>query len=190
MNYKLTVKKVACALSVLILCSLFVAVYAGNGKGNAPAQLKIEIKQIDAQRAVVIKVTVASSELMNKMGELYGKLFSYLGTNNITPAGPPFAVYYEYNPQGNVTFEAGVPVSATVKDNDEIKYKEYPDMKVVSTLYVGSYDKMASIYESIQKYIKDNNLQQAGATWEIYLTNPQEEQDTSKYQTVIYFPVK
>jgi hypothetical protein len=60
MNYKLTVKKVACALSVLVLYSLFFATYAGKGKGNAPAQQKIEVKQIDAQKAVVIKVTVPS----------------------------------------------------------------------------------------------------------------------------------
>jgi len=190
MNYKLTVKKVACALSVLVLYSLFFAAYAGKGKGNAPAQQKIEVKQIDAQKAVVIKVTVASSEIMNKMGELYGKLFSYLGTNNMQPSGAPFAVYYEYNPQGNVTFEAGMPVSATVKDNDDIKYKEYPAMKVVSTLYFGPYDKAGPTYEMIQKYIKDNKLQQTGATWEVYLTNPQEEQDQSKYKTMIYFPVK
>ncbi len=178
MNHKLSVKKSVVTAFAVVFCSL------------SFGQSKIEVKQIDAQKAVVIKITVPSSELMNKMGELYGSLFGYLGTNSIQPAGAPFAVYYEYNPQGNVTMEAGVPVSAEVKDADNIKYKEYPAMKVVSTLYVGPYDKVGPTYELIQKYLKDNNLQQAGATWEVYLTNPQEEQDQSKYQTMIYFPVK
>lgn len=53
---------------------------------------KIEVKQIKAVQAIVIKADVPTSEISQKMGELYAKLFGYLGQNQLQPAGPPFAV--------------------------------------------------------------------------------------------------
>jgi effector-binding domain-containing protein len=53
------------------------------------------------------------------------------------------------NPQGNTVFEVGVQVSSAIQGNDEVKYKEFPAMKVVSTLYVGSYENVAPAYETI-----------------------------------------
>jgi effector-binding domain-containing protein len=68
-------------------------------------------------------------------------------------------------------------------------YKEYPAMKVLSTLYVGPYKKEGPIYEMMQKYMKDNNLQYTCVPWEFYLT-PQHEKDPNKLQTLIYFQLK
>ena len=151
--------------------------------------LKIEIKQVEAQKAIVIKLSVPTMEIGPKMGEAYGKLFSHLGMNNLSPAGPPFAVYYEFDPNGNTTFEAGVPVSGDVKAEGEIAFKEYPAMKVVSALYKGGYENMMHAYTSIDKYIKDNKLEKQAPSWEVYLTNPMEVKPEEN-QTLIYFPVK
>jgi effector-binding domain-containing protein len=151
--------------------------------------LKIEVKQVEAQKAIVIKVTVATREIGQKMGEVYGKLFSYSGANNITPAGPPFSVYYEFDPNGNTTFEAGFPVSQVVKSEGDVVYKEYPAMKVVSTLYVGPYEKMMEPYTALDKYIKDNKLETIKTSWEVYLTNPMEVKPEEN-KTIIYFPIK
>ena len=178
MNYKLCVKKVVISAFAFALCAI------------SFGQSKVEVKQVDGQKAAIIKVTTTFAAVSQKMGEVYGKLFSYLGTNNIQPAGPPFAIYYEFNPQGNVVFEAGVPVSASFKGTEEIVYKEYPSMKVVSYLYVGPYEKEGPVYEMLTKYVKDNNLQYTGVPWETYLTDPQQETDPNKYQTIIYFPLK
>ena len=151
---------------------------------------KIEVKDIAAQKALVIKITVTSSAIGQKMGELYGKLFTYMGANNLQIAGAPFAIYYSYDPKGNTEFEAGVPISASATGNDEVKYKEIPAMKVISSLHVGSYDSTGPVYEAITKYAKDNKLETQSATWEVYLTDPNTEKDPTKYKTLIYFVVK
>lgn len=151
---------------------------------------KIEVKDIAAQKAVSIKTTVPSASIGQKMGELYGKLFSHLGNNSVQPAGHPFTVYYSYDPNGNTEFEAGVPVSKDVQGTDEIKFKEYPAMKVLSTLYVGPYEKVGPVYEALKKYATDNKLETQPLSWEIYLTDPTSETDPNKYQTIIYFVLK
>ena len=154
------------------------------------ADVKVETKQIDAQKALVIKTTVPTSDIGKTMGELFGKLYGYLGANSIQPAGTAFAVYYEYDPKGNTVFEVGIPIASEAKGNADVTYKEFPAMKTISTLYVGPYEKVGPTYEYLMKYIKDNGLQSSGASWEVYLTNPGQEPDPNKYQTIIYFPIK
>ena len=113
-----------------------------------------------------------------------------MGTNSMAPAGPPFLVYYSYNPAGNTVFEAGVPVSSTVTGNEEIIYKEFPAMKVVTTLYKGPYDAMEPIYGELNKYMSANGIETDGTSWEVYLTDPSQLKDQKDNQTIVYFPIK
>ena len=54
--------------------------------------VKIEVKQMDGHMALVMKADVPTAKIGDKMGEMFGKLFGYLETQNIEMAGPPFAV--------------------------------------------------------------------------------------------------
>jgi len=153
-------------------------------------QTDIEVKEIDAQKALVIKADVPTSAIGEKMGELYGKLFAYIGEKGIQPAGPVFAIYYSYEPEGNVVFKAGVPVASEVEGTGDIIYKEFPAMKAVTTLYTGSYKDIGPVYTEIQKYMEKNELESTGNSWEVYLTNPSEVADPNDNKTLIYFPVK
>jgi effector-binding domain-containing protein len=150
----------------------------------------IEVKQVEAQKAMVVRFDVPTNEVGSSMGKAYGKLFGFLGAKGIAPAGPPFSVYYSFNPAGNTVFEAGVPVSDTVSGNEEIIYREFPAMKVVSVLYKGPYDAMESVYAKLNNYITENGLKSDGTSWEIYLTDPSQMSDPQEYQTMIYLPLK
>jgi effector-binding domain-containing protein len=150
----------------------------------------IEVKQVDALKALVVKFDVPSKDIGPSMGKAYEKLFGFVMSNNVMPAGPPFAIYYSYDPNGNTVFEAGVPVNDTADGNDEIVYREFPAMKAVSTLYKGAYEAMEPVYGELSKYIAINGLEMAGPTWEIYLTDPSQVTDPNDNQTIIYFPVK
>lgn len=183
MKTKLSITRICIALAVMSNVSF--QVFAQEN--SSP---KIEVKDIAAQKALTIKVSVPSNTIGQKMGELYGKLFGHMGESGIQPAGAPFAVYYTYDPNGNTEFEVGVPVNDTAQGTNEIKYKEYPAMKVISTLYVGPYEKVGPTYEALKKYAADNKLETQPVSWEIYVTDPSKETDPAQYQTLIYFVVK
>lgn len=150
----------------------------------------IEVKNIEGQKALVLKADIPTSEIGQKMGEMYKQIFEHMGANSIDPAGPPFAVYYEFDPEGNTVFEAGVPVGKEVEGAEDMEYKEYPDMKVVTTLYKGPYEKMEKVYTDLEQYITDNNHKKLGPVWEVYLTDPQQEEDPNNNQTIIYYQVE
>ncbi|RPJ74059.1 MAG: hypothetical protein EHM20_11230 [Alphaproteobacteria bacterium] len=177
---------------LLIVCALF------NGFMPVTAQetdkkcdhTEFLVKEIDAQKTLVMKADVAMAEIGPKMGEMYGALFGYLQAKGIAPAGAPFAVYYSFDPNGNTVFEAGIPIAEPVEGNESITYKEFPVMKVVSTLYTGTYEGMMPVYEGLQKHMQENKLESTGASWEVYLTDPTVVKDPSENKTLIYFPIK
>ncbi len=177
-------------LSLFVLAVSFSAFDFIDEPGKENSEAEFEIKNVEAQKSLVIKADIPTSEIGPKMGEIYSQLFEYLEANNITPVGPAFAVYYSFEPEGNTVFEAGVPVKDKVKGSGDIAYKEYAAMKVVSTLYIGAYDNMMSIYTAMEKYLKDNKLESTGSSWEIYLTDPSEVATPDENQTLIYFPIK
>lgn len=150
---------------------------------------KIEVKNIDASKALITKMDVETSQVGPSMGEAYGKLFAFLGQKNVQPTGAPFAVYLKFDPQGNTVYEAGVPVKEKVESTGDVQYKEYPAMKVVSVLHTGSYEKMIPVYEALDKYVKENKLKATGVSWEVYLTDPNETAPEQN-QTIIYFPIE
>ena len=177
-------------ISFLICLLLSLSFKVFSQESNDITGLKIEVKEVEAAKALVIKTSVPINEIGPKMGEMYGKLFGFLEENNIEPVGPPFAVYYEFNPEGNTTFETGIPVAQTVEGNEVISFKEFPAMKVATTIYTGAYETFIPVYEALSKYLEENKLESDGTTWEIYLTDPNEVEDPNENQTIIYFPIK
>lgn len=163
-----------------------VSVSAQEKEGKAP----IEVKQVEALKAIVIKYDIPNKDISTAMGEAFGKLYNYIMSHNVVPAGSPFSVYYSFDPQGNTVFEVGVPVSSSVTGNEELVYKEFPAVKAVSALYKGPYDKMQPVYGELSDYIAKNGLEATGISWEVYLTDPSQITDPKDYQTLIYFPVK
>ncbi len=164
--------------------------YAQNDTSACKKHTNIEVKEIDAQKALVIKADVPISAIGETMGELYGKLYTYAGEKGVQFAGPPFAIYYSYDPEGNVVFKAGVPIATEVEGEGDIHYKEFPIMKVVTTVYTGAYEEMEPVYGHIQKYMEENKLESNGTSWEVYLTDPNQVADPSENKTIIYFPLK
>ncbi|MBN1416056.1 MAG: GyrI-like domain-containing protein [Bacteroidales bacterium] len=177
-------------LSVTVLAALFI-VLSGSGSVFAQENKTVyEVKQVEALKTVVTKSDIPVNAIGPAMGKAFEKLFGFLASNNLSLAGPPFAVYYSYDPNGNVVFETGVPVNEPVEGNDEIMYKEFPAMKVVSALYTGPYDAMEPFYTEMQNHIVANKMETTGISWEVYLTDPSQVTDPKDNQTMVYFPLK
>lgn len=178
-------------LIVLTFISVSITTVNAQSKDKQTGKSEIEVKSIEAQKTLVIKAETTMEEIGPKMGELYGKLFGYLEAKGIQPISPPFAVYYKWDLEKGITvFEVGVPIAQKDEGTEEIKYKEFPAMKVVSKFYQGPYEKMEPVYTEIEQYIKDNNLKMAGTVWDIYLTDPEEVTDPNQYQTIVYYTVE
>jgi effector-binding domain-containing protein len=149
----------------------------------------LEFKTIEAQPALIIKDSAMVDQIGAKMGEVYTKLMNYINSSNIQIAGPPFTVYYSWDYTKPFVMDIGIPIQSAANGEGEIIPTEIAAGEVVCTPYYGSYDGTGMMHEKIQQYLAAKNRTWEGFPWEVYVTDPQSEADTSKWLTMIYYRI-
>jgi effector-binding domain-containing protein len=123
-----------------------------------------------------------------QMAKMYTQLEADLKKAKVEMTGHPFCIYPKYSAE-SMDMVCAMPVSA------DAKIPKYQVMQTEGGLAVkgvlkGDYNSLQAIHNEIQKYIQYKKLTESGAPWEVYVTDPMLEQDTSKWITEVYYPVK
>jgi len=101
------------------------------------------------------------------------------------------ATYLEFTEEtGDITLEAGVPVSEKIDSRDDILVKELPEMHAVTAIHFGPYETISVTYDALGNYIEDNGKEITGTPWEEYLTDPTTVSNPYLIKTIVCFPVK
>ncbi len=131
-----------------------------------------------------------SLEAMNaEIGGMYTEIFGHIMKNNVLPAGPSIAIYHQWDPEGDIVFEAGLPVSEFKPAGGRILQKEFMQTKTIKYTYVGDYESLETPHNLIQKYIDACGFTISGSPVEEYVVTPEQETDKTKWVTNIYYPV-
>ena len=154
---------------------------------NLPEIEGIAINRINAQPVLYIRDSAEVNRIGLKMTEMYGELMKYMSDKKIEMAGPPYAAYYTWDPLKPYVFEAGIPVKTPVAGSGRIEAGEIASGKVLSAPFYGSYDKLGDIHIAIQKYLELKKMGYTGVPWEVYVTDPSTEPDTTKWLTLINY---
>jgi effector-binding domain-containing protein len=151
----------------------------------------IEEKMMPEQVVVVIRDSAGPATYGQVMGKAFGEVMSFVKSNRLTCISAPFAIYIRWDSVTlNSVMDLGVAVEKAEHGKGRIRVEKIPAEKVVMAHYFGPYDKTASTYYILDKYIKESGMQTSGGPWEIYITDPTTEKDTLKLATDILFPIK
>lgn len=148
----------------------------------------IKKERIPRQPYLAIRETVSIKGIGELMGPLYGELYGWLGRNGVTPTGPAWTRYLAVGPE-DCELELGVPIAAQVPGDARVAGGVMPECEVISTLYVGPFEDMGAAYSAMAAWLSEHSAVVSGAPWEVYLTDPAQEPDPAKWQTLIYFPI-
>lgn len=143
----------------------------------------IEVKLVEVEPKNILFVREVIS--VEDYGKLLGRLFEKIGSEHLTPVGPPMTVYHnaEFNPASTL-MEVAVPIKEVVNGT-----REFPGgLCAVSTLK-GPYSGLTSVYAKLNEWTEVEGYTINGAPYEVYLTNPGSVQPND-YVTEVYFPVK
>lgn len=183
-------------------------------KENLPMTLEFATRQLAAQRIVGIRVTTTTDKLGEIMGPLFGEVYGYIQQSGQQPVGMPLSIYHrmEGGPQvdpershedcsdeaeggraegGHVLeVECAMPVSMPMDGAGRVQPSELPACTVATVTHLGPYTDLPKTWSALTQWMGSQGLQPASAPWEIYVTDPGEEPDQSKWRTDIFFPVR
>lgn len=148
---------------------------------------QVEMQDVPAQTALVIKGKVKVEQAGKAIGDILGRIGAFLGKQGQNPAGAPFTRTYSHK-DGMLEFEAGFPVAASVKGGDDIIRTELPKGKVAVTTHIGSQDTSHEAYKALHVWMSKNGKKEAGAPWEMYISPEGTPEKDAKMQ--VFYPIR
>ncbi|HEY4200535.1 MAG TPA: GyrI-like domain-containing protein [Devosiaceae bacterium] len=159
-----------------------------------------KVAERPAQPYVAIQVRTTISGMKAVIDETFPKLFAWLGSHDVKPAGAPFIKYNLINMAGIMELEFGVPTEALVAAADDVVAAELPAGRYAQLTYWGSYDNLYDVNALMIGWAKQKGIsfdveERPEGDWfasrlEIYVTDPGIERDTGKWETQLLIRVK
>jgi len=133
-------------------------------------------------------------EVNSKAANMIEQVKLYMKDNNISISGQPFVIYNRRDERnGTSIFSAAVPTPSQVitPEGSGVLNGYLPPQEVVKTTLKGNHKNAAEAWEKTYRYIEENGLEvdPQGQPFEIYITNPAEEDNPALWITEIYIPV-
>ena len=148
----------------------------------------IEIVELAPLRAVVVRRTVPQTGLGAFFMEVFPKLRGAIRAQGATPAGPPFARYYNGDPTAFDT-EAGIPFTGSFTlTGDEIRVTKLPAGRAAKTVHIGPYRTLSQEYRRLEKWLVEEGLRAGEGPWESYLDD-ETKMPEQHLRTEVYWPL-
>lgn len=142
--------------------------------------------------AIVGDVTMATiPALADRMPEVFG----WLAGKGIAPAGPPFFKYDVIDMARGLRVEVGVPVAAPTEGEGEVFGAVLPAGRYVTVSHTGHPKELEGATGALLAWAEREGLtfdldrradgEHWGCRLELYLTDPREQPDMTKWETVL-----
>lgn len=148
----------------------------------------LELVEIEPQPAAAMRGDVALADMPEFFGRAYHAVMKAVTAAGVSVVGPPFG-FYPSMPTETVAIEAGFPISSAIDETDDVHNLELPGGTAIVTIHVGPFETLEGTYNRLMEWAEARGHRLAEAMWEQYLTDPEVEPDTSKWQTKIVWPV-
>ena len=150
--------------------------------------------QLAEQTYVGRRESVALTDFAVVADHLPG-MFDWLGEAGVAVAGPPFFRYRVIDMAAELTVDAGIPVAGPVEVSPPAFVETLPAGRYVTLAHIGHPDELVGVTAGVldwaqrQGLVWDMTPTPEGEVWgcrlEILRTNPAEEPDIHKWETVL-----
>jgi effector-binding domain-containing protein len=148
------------------------------------------------QPYVAIRGQVTMAEIGPFAGRT-GEVFAWLAARGLAPAGPPFLKYNVIDMMRQLEIDNGVPVAAPVNGDGDVIAGILPAGRYATVTHVGHPSELMGATKALLDWAAGQGLtwdmspsadgDRWGSRLEIYLTDPRQEPDMSKWVTQLAF---
>lgn len=150
--------------------------------------MNVTLKQLPEQAALTLRRVIEHYEAQ---GELWASLNSYIKTNDAQFAGPCFTVdYNEGYKEHDVDLMVCQVIDRVLPDQGDIQFMTLPGGEFASLIYKGPYEGLHQAYQSILRWIEEQDLIIAGPDREIYHENMGTTENPEEFVTELLIPVR
>ena len=150
--------------------------------------IEVEIREIDPQPFMAVHFKSSREDLGKHFGEALPAAFGHVVSQGKQPAGMPIGQYLSGTPD-EFEVAAGVPVAGPMDESEQVKNATLPGGRVAVARHVGPYEKLVETHMQLEAWLRENGHQPNGGVWEVYVTDPGAEPDSSKWITEIFAPI-
>ncbi len=172
-----------------------------EGLANLKALVEAMPKKAPAVDIIMVRVepmnyySISGDVPMNNanvkgfLADSYGAIMTYLGEDANNTTMQPFAIYHEWNEETGISkMEAGIAATSKKPGTDKIKKGTTYGGSAIKAVHVGGYNTMPE-HTAMFKHTQENGIEMIGSPWEVYVTDPGQEPDSTKWVTAVYYPV-
>lgn len=116
------------------------------------------------------------------MGPTIGEVFRAVAAQEVSLTGPWFTHHFR-RPGDTFDFEACVPVATPIAPVGRVQPSQWPEMRVVRTVYHGPYEGLGEAWAEFLDRIEADGLKIAEDLWECYLTGRESDSDPTRWRT-------
>jgi flavin reductase (DIM6/NTAB) family NADH-FMN oxidoreductase RutF/effector-binding domain-containing protein len=150
----------------------YVPKQATTEQGAPEYEYQCDIVERSVQPTLTIRSRVSPLALARTVSESAFAISRYAGEKGYIPAGPPFVAYHGFDGREQ-DVEIGFPFKPGIEGRDSIQVSEIPGGKSAVYNYVGPYEKLPQVRTALKQWLSTNGYTISGATYEIYLNDPQ-----------------
>jgi effector-binding domain-containing protein len=140
----------------------------------------MNIETITAEAVPMVYVTrsvgMNATEITAVMDEAFGAIGESICKTGIAPAGPPLAVYRDWDESsGRMKVDVGFPVAPgdTARIEGEVAAGKTPCGKALKAVHVGPYDTLRDTYNVLMAHMREHGMQMPLVSWEVFPNDPQ-----------------
>ena len=138
----------------------------------------------------ITTVNAAMDQMPTLFEQGYASIAEYGAKNNIEFIGPPIGLYTDYDETNHtMTTTPAMEVAAgtTVPADSGFTVVDLPAGEALHHQHVGSFDGLMGVHEALSGQLQEQNLTMGKYAIEVYLTDPAQEPDDSKWVTDVYY---
>ena len=148
----------------------------------------IEVVTLEAQPALSVRFRARPEDLGRKFLELLPQVLDVTESQHGEMAGAPFARYLDVaGPELEV--EVGLPLTTTLEGNGQVLSKPLPGGPAVMTWHIGHYEELGKAHAALAEWVSTNQREVAGGPWEIYFSDPSDDDDPKGWRTQVVLPL-